>query len=57
MNLLKYHKKYTLVYTFYDISKDSLVQIMDEIILELNQSSILVEEEKVYYTYYYGANK
>ncbi len=45
----------TLVYTFYGISKDTLMNIMDEVLLNLNQSSILVEEGKVYYTYYYGS--
>lgn len=42
----------TLVYTIYCISEETLTKIMDEIIIKLNQSSILVEVQKSYYTYY-----
>lgn len=42
----------TLVYTIYGISEETLTKIMDEIIIKLNQSSILVEVQKSYYTYY-----
>ncbi len=45
----------TLVYAFYDISKEQLIKIMDEVLTQLNQNSILVETQKVCYTYYSGS--
>lgn len=47
----------TLVYAFYDISKEQLIKIMDEVLTQLNQNSILVETQKVCYTYYFGSRK
>ena len=44
----------TLVYMFYDISEEQLFQIMDEVLDQLNQNSILVERQKAVYTYYSG---
>ena len=44
----------TLVYEFYQIEEETLVQIMDEILAALNQNSILVEKRAVSYTYYSG---
>lgn len=42
----------TLVYTLYNVTEDQLRTIMDEVLEELNQSSILVEEQQSHYTYY-----
>ena len=44
----------TLVYEFYQIEEETLVQIMDEILAALNQNSILAEKRAVSYTYYSG---
>ena len=44
----------TLVYSFYEITEEQLVQVMDEILKQLNQNSILVERQEAVYTYYYG---
>lgn len=44
----------TLVYAFYDITEDQLVCIMNDVLLELNQNSILVEKQHAVYTYYSG---
>lgn len=44
----------TLVYAFYDISEDQLTSIMDEVLVALNQNSILVESQQAFYTYYSG---
>lgn len=44
----------TLVYSFTGISEEALTSIMDEVLKELNQNSILVETSNVYHRYYYG---
>lgn len=44
----------TLVYSFYDISEVQITSIMDEILVELNQNSVLLETQNTYYTYYSG---
>lgn len=45
----------TLVYEFYQIEEETLVRIMDDILAELNQNSILVERQQAVYTYYSGS--
>ena len=42
----------TLVYIFFDATEQQLQNIMDELISELNQSSILIEKQDVLYTFY-----
>ena len=42
----------TLVYEFYDIAEEQLTQIMDDVLRELNQNSILVERRETVYSYY-----
>lgn len=44
----------SLVYEIYDASENQIKAIMDEVIKALNQSSILVETQKVTYTFYNG---
>lgn len=44
----------TLVYTFYDISEETLTAVMDEILEKLNQNSILIEKQQAVYMYYSG---
>ena len=44
----------TLVYAFYDVTEDQLICIMNDVLRELNQNSILVEEQYAVYTYYSG---
>lgn len=44
----------TLVYSFTGVSEEALTSIMDEVLKELNQNSILVETSDVYHRYYYG---
>ncbi|MCR5104628.1 MAG: DUF3574 domain-containing protein [Eubacterium sp.] len=44
----------TLVYIIYDISEDNLKNMLDEILKEFNQSSILVEENEISHIYYSG---
>ena len=41
----------TLVYQFMDIGEEKIEKIMDEVLEELNQSSIMVEKEEVDYYY------
>lgn len=45
----------TLVYEFYDITEEQLTQIMDDVLRELNQNSILVERREAVYSYYSGS--
>lgn len=45
----------TLVYEFYDITEEQLTQIMDDVLQELNQNSILVEQREAVYSYYSGS--
>lgn len=47
----------SLVLVFFDAEEAAIRAIMDEVIAELNQSSILVEREKVRYEFYEGAEK
>ena len=42
----------SLVYTFCDISEEQLTAILDDVLEELNQNSILVEHQQVETTYY-----
>lgn len=42
----------TFVYVLYDVTEEQLVSIMDEVLMKLNQSSILVEKQDVVYRYY-----
>ncbi|MCD7981355.1 MAG: DUF3574 domain-containing protein [Clostridiales bacterium] len=44
----------TLVYSFTDVQEEDLISIMDEVLKELNQNSILVEISDVQSFYYYG---
>lgn len=44
----------TLVYIFFDVTKEQLNSIMDEILEKLNQNSILVERQEATYMYYSG---
>lgn len=44
----------TLVYNFTDVQEEDLALIMDEVLQELNQNSILVETSDVQSYYYYG---
>lgn len=44
----------TLVYSFYNVEEEALIQVMDEIREKLNQNSILVERQEAVYTYYNG---
>ena len=42
----------TMVYIIYDIDESSLKAMLDELLREFNQSSILVEEEDIPHIYY-----
>ncbi|MBQ8913180.1 MAG: DUF3574 domain-containing protein [Lachnospiraceae bacterium] len=44
----------TLVYSFYGVTNEQLKMIMDDVLVELNQNSILVEKQSAVYTYYSG---
>lgn len=44
----------TLVYMFYGISEENLTRIMDNVLVQLNQSTILVETQTCRYRYHYG---
>ena len=44
----------TLVYAFYEVTEEQLVNIMEEILTALNQNSILLEKQEAIYTYYSG---
>lgn len=46
----------TLVYYFYDISEEQITAIMDEVLTELNQNTILLQSETSRYMYY-GRNE
>jgi len=46
----------TLVYTFVGADEAAIISIMDEALLALNQNSIMVENQKILSTYYYGAS-
>lgn len=44
----------TLVYSFYGVTREQVTQIMDDVLKELNQSSILVTYGHENSAYYYG---
>lgn len=44
----------TFIYEFYDVSEEQLEHIMDDVLVSLNQNSILVEKAHSVYTYYSG---
>ena len=44
----------TALYSSFDLDETKVRVIMDEVIKELNQSSILIEREKVSYEFYEG---
>lgn len=44
----------TLVYSFYDVTDKQIKAVMDEILSQLNQNSILLEIAETESTYYYG---
>lgn len=44
----------TLVYSFDAVQEEDLIAIMDEVLLRLNQASILVERQDLTYCYYSG---
>lgn len=44
----------TLVYSFDAVREEDLVSIMDEVLVQLNQASILVERQDLTYCYYSG---
>lgn len=44
----------TLVYVFFDIDEEAVTQIMDEVLAELDQYSILVEVSNSRYMFYSG---
>ena len=44
----------TLIYYFRDAEEEQIKQIMDEVLIALNQDSILLEEKTGSYTLYYG---
>lgn len=46
----------TLVYYFRGADETEIKRIMDEVLRELNQNSILLEEKTVNYAYYSGGN-
>lgn len=47
----------SLVYEFYSVTDKEIRNIMDEAIVQLNQSSILIEKTKVNYQFYEGIDK
>lgn len=44
----------TLVYTFYSATDEQMKSIMEEVLKELNQNSVLIEKQKVGYEFYGG---
>lgn len=44
----------TLIYSFYEVTDEQVMQIMDDVLQELNQNSILVSHGEENSTYYYG---
>jgi hypothetical protein len=44
----------TLIYSFSDAREADIIAIMDEVLAELNQNSILVEHQDLTYCYYSG---
>ena len=44
----------SLIYVFFDATEEELQQVMDELIEQLHQSSILVEKQEAEYAFYSG---
>ena len=44
----------TLVYILSDVKEEDVIAIMDEVLVALNQNSILVERQKYAYSFYSG---
>lgn len=44
----------TLVYSFDAVAEEDIIAIMDEVLVKLNQASILVERQDLTYCYYSG---
>lgn len=44
----------TFVYIFYDTTDEAIKKIMDEVLVELNQNTILLEKEHVVSSFYSG---
>ena len=47
----------TLIYSFYEASEEQIMQIMDDVLKELNQNSILITHGQENSAYYYGHEK
>lgn len=47
-------KEQTLVYSFDAVQEEDIIAIMDEVLVQLNQASILVERQDLTYCYYSG---
>lgn len=43
-----------LIFEFYDTNEEQIKAIMDEVLQELNQKSILIEKQRVNYEFYEG---
>jgi len=50
----KLTEEQTLVYSFSGVREEDIYSIMDEILVKLNQNSIMVERQDLTYTYYSG---
>lgn len=44
----------SLVYTFSNVEESAVISIMDEVLVALNQNSILVEKQDQFFTFYSG---
>lgn len=47
----------TLIYSFYGVTDEQIMQIMDDVLKELNQNSILITYGQENSAYYYGREK
>ncbi|AET69231.1 hypothetical protein Desor_3769 [Desulfosporosinus orientis DSM 765] len=47
-------KENSLIYTFFNVTDAQMKSIMNEMLKELNQNSILIEKQKVNYDFYDG---
>jgi len=47
----------SLIYIFYSATDEDVKSIMNEIIKELNQNSVLIEKEKIDYEFYEGVKQ
>jgi len=47
----------SLIFSFYYANDEQMESIMDEVLKELNQNSILIEKQKVNYEFYEGAKQ